>query len=343
MTELPQRHVEMLSSIKAADAEITRRFADKMRINDDLDRTLVSFQANKTEIGHRWCKYREGFSAELIRYLIEKTRPSGTILDPFAGSGTSLFVAAELGLSAIGIELLPCSVEIMKVRRAVFRADQVSLAKSIRDVMAKRAWDQDGEENPFPHLRITQGAFPLETQRRLGRFLHVAGQTEDAMLSELLRFAAMSVLEEISFTRKDGQYLRWDQRSGRGLGKKSFDKGTISGFDEAILRKLTQIVEDVEGRNDEPMLFTHDAEAPTPGNIEITTGSCLDIVPSMKAESIGGLITSPPYCNRYDYTRTYALELAMLNVGEEGIRRLRQAMLSCTVENKDKHDLAGKF
>jgi hypothetical protein len=33
----------------------------------------------------------------------------------------------------------------------------------------------------------------------------------------------------------------------------------------------------------------------------------------------------------------------MLNVGEEGIRRLRQAMLSCTVENRDKRDLAEKF
>jgi hypothetical protein len=33
----------------------------------------------------------------------------------------------------------------------------------------------------------------------------------------------------------------------------------------------------------------------------------------------------------------------MLHVGEEGIRRLRQAMLSCTVENKDKCDLAEKF
>jgi len=63
----------------------------------------------------------------------------------------------------------------------------------------------------------------------------------------------------------------------------------------------------------------------------------------MEAKTFDGLITSPPYCNRYDYTRTYALELAMLNVGEDGIRRLRQAMLSCTVENKDKHDLAERF
>src|SRR5690606_22314494 len=46
-------------------------------------------------------------------------------------------------------------------------------------------------------------------------------------------------------------------------------------------------------------------------------------------------ITSPPYCNRYDYTRTYALELAYLGVGED-IYRLRQEQLSCTVENRSK-------
>jgi hypothetical protein len=52
------------------------------------------------------------------------------------------------------------------------------------------------------------------------------------------------------------------------------------------------------------------------------------------------LITSPPYCNRYDYTRTYALELALLGVDEEGLTKLRQEMLSCTVENRAKNLLA---
>jgi hypothetical protein len=47
-------------------------------------------------------------------------------------------------------------------------------------------------------------------------------------------------------------------------------------------------------------------------------------------------LTSPPYANRYDYTRTYALELAYLGCNDAQVKQLRQAMLSCTVENRDK-------
>jgi len=50
------------------------------------------------------------------------------------------------------------------------------------------------------------------------------------------------------------------------------------------------------------------------------------------------IVTSPPYCNRYDYTRTYALELVYLGLDSRQIRDLRQTMLSCTVENKEKTD-----
>ncbi len=56
----------------------------------------------------------------------------------------------------------------------------------------------------------------------------------------------------------------------------------------------------------------------------------------MPASSVDFVLTSPPYCNRYDYTRTYALELLLLGCGQEQISNLRQQMLSCTVENKDK-------
>ena len=48
------------------------------------------------------------------------------------------------------------------------------------------------------------------------------------------------------------------------------------------------------------------------------------------------VMTSPPYANRYDYTRTYALELAWLGYDNDDFATLRQRLLSATVENKSK-------
>ncbi len=60
------------------------------------------------------------------------------------------------------------------------------------------------------------------------------------------------------------------------------------------------------------------------------------ILPEFSAKDIDLIVTSPPYCNRYDYTRTYALELAYLGVSADQLNQFRQDLLSCTVENRTK-------
>ena len=94
--------------------------------------------------------------------------------------------------------------------------------------------------------------------------------------------------------------------------------------------------------DDKPGLFDL---APTTrrGKIQVICGSCLEQLPKLATSSLDALITSPPYCNRYDYTRTYALELALLGVEEASLRTLRQSMVSCTVENRQKEGLDAFF
>lgn len=100
--------------------------------------------------------------------------------------------------------------------------------------------------------------------------------------------------------------------------------------------KLNQIANDIQQDKFQLPLLVGQHEV---GTIKILRGSCLEILQRLKEASFTGIITSPPYCNRYDYTRTYALELAMMGIGENEIRALRQTMLSCTVENRDKDNL----
>lgn len=155
----------------------------------------------------------------------------------------------------------------------------------------------------------------------------------------LLLYAAFCILEEISYTRKDGQYLRWDARSGRSQGKRPFNKGRILTFREAIFQKLEQIATSLTDETTQEELFHIDTlpEPKDPAHeIELSEGSCLEILPLQAPNSIDFVMTSPPYANRYDYTRTYALELVYLGCNEEKVKHLRQAMLSCTVENKEK-------
>ena len=73
--------LEVIEGIRTADEKLHLQFSDKLRVNYDLDRTLVSFQANKSKNGHRWYKYKEGFSSDLIRYIMGRLGlESGCIL-----------------------------------------------------------------------------------------------------------------------------------------------------------------------------------------------------------------------------------------------------------------------
>jgi DNA modification methylase len=328
---------QLLHEIRAAEERLSTRFAGAHEVNYALDRTLVSYQANKSENGHRWYKYKEAFSASLVRYILsELDLSAGQVLDPFAGSGTTLFTASDLGIDSVGIEFLPNSVEVIEVRKILRRVEARLMAAAIREFKDSLVWKTLGAAREFRHLRITAGAFPQHSETELGRYLYEVDMIDNDDLRRVLFFAALCVLEPISYTRQDGQYLRWDDRSGRRVGKKPFSKGNIMGFTEAITAKLEQIASDISR---DGSLFGEDLSAEHYGEIDLLTGSCLDILPELQPDTFDGLITSPPYCNRYDYTRTYALELAMLGVNEIQLRSLRQAMLSCTVENREKFGL----
>ena len=329
---------QLIKAIRNEEQSGLLQYKDAYSVNRDLDRRLVSYQRDKTERVTRWCRFKEAFSVSFVRYVIERVGvPEGKVLDPFAGSGTTLFSASESGLDAVGIELLPNAVAIMNVRRTLRSMDLAKTGREIGNFASTFAWEEPGPISPFQHLPITQGAFPLSNEIQLSRYLYDAEMAESPDTRQLLKFAAMCVLEDISYTRKDGQYLRWDHRAQRpSYHKSEFQKNDVQDFTTAITDKCRQISEDIEAKVNPLEKYKNNNKL---GDVTIMYGSALNLLPNVEKQSVDCIITSPPYCNRYDYTRTYALELAMLGVDDIQLKQLRQSMLSCTVENKDKSHL----
>jgi site-specific DNA-methyltransferase (cytosine-N4-specific) len=321
------------------------RYKHLVEETGEFNRQLVSFQTNKTKVLHSWIKYREGFSDSLVEILIKKfgVGPGDTILEPFAGSCTTLLVAQMLGINSVGIELLPHCHLAWAAKSQVFdyNLDELRyINKLAQETTLPTTHDR------FPHLTITQTAFPDQAERDLMAYKHwieTLDVSEEAQV--LCRLALISILEKISYTRKDGQFLRWDRRAQKMVernakrmaqGKKPFRgiyKGELPSVKEAFTEALSKIIVDVSRLQSDP---------PPKSCQQLIDGNTLYVLPEMEADQFDAVITSPPYANRYDYTRTYALELAYLGVDEE-IFNLRQSQLSCTVENQSKLDKLAEF
>jgi len=266
-----------LAKIERLDKSLLQHFKNKFIIQTSLSRSVVSFQANKIRPIYRWYKYKEAFSASLVEYFFCKYGISkGTILDPFAGSGTALFAASTLGINAEGIELLPIGQQIISTKKLLESEFTHNDLDRLKSWSRSRIWESSEEKTKLPDLRITKGAYPEKTQNAIEKYLSTC-QQENSRVQTVLRFALLCVLESVSFTRKDGQYLRWDYRSGRRQGKKNFDKGKILSFEKAICEKINEIIADLSPVQQTGLFPIETAQA----EIRLYDGSCLEILPQI--------------------------------------------------------------
>ncbi|RLG39364.1 MAG: modification methylase [Thermoproteota archaeon] len=330
-------HGDISSEVERQKLE--KEYATILVETEKFSRKLVSYQGNKTEVLHSWIKYREGFSANLVEMLLNEfeIKPKQKILDPFAGSCTTLLVAKMLGIDSVGIELLPHCHLAWEMKSNVDKYDLGEIDKLILDIKNN---DKPETNHSFGHLQITESAFPEKNEKDLMAYLQLENRFNgNKELKTLYKATLMNILEDISYTRKDGQYLRWDRRAEKIINRnkirasqgkktiKGIDKGEIPNVQELLIKNLQKIRKDVKKlQKNNFAKSTH----------KLLEGNTLHILPTLADNQFDIVITSPPYANRYDYTRTYALELAYLGVGEE-IFNYRQEMLSCTVENKAKY------
>ena len=308
-----------------AREELYKRFDSRIQVSPDLSRKLVSYQGNKNTPGLRWLKYKEGFSSRLVQELLGRVKAQ-RVLDPFSGIGTSVLTACSMGLQGAGIELMPVgNLAAHAISAASNELEASAVADASAQLLDAISCESYNDSFIFPHVQITERAFPEATEKDLARAREFISSVGDPGMSTVLTLACVSVLEEVSYTRKDGQFLRWDPQSGRKVSRK-LHKESVPTLKDALQRRLAEIDADI------PYLRRkYGGSRPT-----FMDGSSLTTLQYLDSEHFDTVVTSPPYANRYDYTRTYALELAYLGYDASQFKELRQELLSATVENRSK-------
>jgi len=297
--------------------EIEEKFKNIIREGLKLG-SLVSYVGNKNIPFLRIYKYKEAFAFNFVKDFLGRfgANSNDYVLDPFSGLGTTLFTSLINGIPSVGIDKLPV---------AYFVSKTLPLLLQLKEDELKDKWDslipmiqRNYLADVASDVPIMKVAFNEETFLTL-RKLKATIDDLSAPYHDIFLLLFFSILEECSYTSKDGQFLRLER-----------NKNTSEPI-TAMDRKIAQVEQDIRRMK---LLFSGlYINEDTMSDVYLGDTRDLSDIKFKKKPTI--LITSPPYVNRYDYTRTYALELCFHFVKNfEELKAIRFGILRSHIESK---------
>jgi hypothetical protein len=294
------------------------RLKDKYTVRkDESYSNLVNFSENKEEAIHKWFDYKEGYSSELVRRLIEEDNldEDSVIFDPFTGSGTTNVVAQQMGYDSVGVDILPISVLLARVKTYQYSEEEL---KEIKENISSLKNEMEMTEK-VPEFRVLPRMFfseeDKETMLKLKGFWE---NIENDRISDFFRLAYVSIIERVSNRKKDGNGIKYHRSKERV-------EDIISYYED----KLFNMYSDLINRE-----VNADAEIISGSMLEEETQS------EVKKREYSSVIFSPPYANCFDYCEVYKMEM-WLGGFVEGYRdfdKYREGAVRSHVNSKFSHE-----
>lgn len=307
----------------------------------DLELTASSTSASRNKLlledqsAHRWYRFVLSFPPHLVQEYLGKlgVSPGATVLDPFCGTGTTLVECKKLGLNAIGIEANPMAHFASRTKlNWKINADSLEAhADRVVEVLGKELGSSFFTPLDAPDVSLPPGLRSLPQD------------SEDLLLSDsispLPQHKALVLLERIDQDRKPGFHAHERLALAKGLvneiGNLHFGPEVGVGLPKAdapVLevwrRNVAEIAADVRSLRTaraKSIVHLHDSRS---------------IPELIGPNSVDAVITSPPYPNEKDYTRTTRLESVILGfiTDKDALRRLKKTLVRSNTRNIYKGD-----
>lgn len=301
---------------------------------------------------HDWFRFVLSFPPHLIRDYLTRfgADEDSLVLDPFCGTGTTLVECKKMGFASVGVEAHPMThfASSVKLDWTPDPDDLVEHATTVAEAVHAELAAGGVEDEPTydpntlfgdieaggagdvgePVLRslpeeshkllLTGSISPRPLHKTLVLLDHLGGRVGEEYVRHE-RLALAKVLPSVVGNLRFGPEV--------GIGPTKPDAAVVSPWLSAVkqmaddLRELAKL-----GTADVPSLV-HRADSRA-------------VVEGLTRGSVDAVITSPPYPNEKDYTRTTRLETVLLGFirNSADLRALKQGLVRSNTRNVYKDD-----
>lgn len=288
---------------------------------------------------HEWYRFVLSFPPHLVRDYLTRFQITNKkiVLDPFCGTGTTLVECKKLGIPSIGVEANPMAHFASTVKTDWRPAPQMLLrqASRIADEAIERfrvdgleddpvSWNGNGKHRPtlmrlpseLEKLLLTNSISPLPLHKTLVLRDCLERRCASGLRAHLRLALARAMVGPIGNLHFGPEV---------GVGKPKTDAAVIAPW-------LSQ----VRSMSDHLQLVQGAAVVPN----EVFRGDARELERNLQPRSIDAVITSPPYPNEKDYTRTTRLESVLLGMirSKEELRNLKKGLVRSNTRSVYKAD-----
>jgi DNA methylase len=255
----------------------------------------------RTKHVHRLHPYHGKFIPQLVEVLLDRYFTRGAhVLDPFAGSGTTLVQALESGLDATGVELAAFNCLLIAVKTAPY--DVAALGDELRDVRARLGSLATRRRASSSYIRAW---YAPQAVAELLAFRDLIGEYEHTdvlrvILSRAARSARRAAHFDLEAPREPQTGEYWCHKHKRQCRPVESAVGFLRRYTLDTLTRI-EAFDDVRDHACEAQVIPGDART------------------AVYDDLYDGVVTSPPYPGLIDYHEQhhYAYELLGLDDARE--------------------------
>jgi DNA modification methylase len=318
--------------------------ATQPTLNLQMDRRRISADVNKLSsddrAAHDWYRFVLSYPPHLVRDYL-KCLPSPTrqqVLDPFCGTGTTIVECKKLGIASVGVEAHPLA-HFASATKIDWRVDPEELERSAARIASAALSELEANgiiDDPAPalitempppkklralspeitKLLLTNSISPLPLHKTLVLRDAIRSLSPERCRSHHLLALAKALVTSISNLQFGPEV---------GVGPAKADAPVVSAW----LRLVNQMAQDLRALG---------SRAQVPARVHHADSR--DLSTLIEPDSIDTVITSPPYPNEKDYTRTTRLETILLGfiTSKKELQALKRTMVRSNTRGVYKED-----